>query len=55
MVYETKCATEVEDCVISQIKKHRYKKRKDFYKLIELVYPEEYKLNKELYNEYRDR
>jgi len=26
----------------------------DFDKLIELVYPEEYKLNKELYNEYRD-
>ena len=39
----------------SDDKKHRYKKRKDFYKLIELVYPEEYKLNKELYNEYRDR
>ena len=26
----------------------------DFDKLIELVYPEEYKLNKDLYNEYRD-
>ena len=33
MVYETKFATEVEDCVISQIKKHRYKKRKDFYEV----------------------
>jgi len=33
MVYETKCATEVEDCVIAQIKKHRYKKRKDFYEV----------------------
>ena len=33
MVYETKCATEVEDCVISQIKKYRYKKRKDFYEV----------------------
>ena len=33
MVYETKCASEVEDCVIAQIKKHRYKKRKDFYEV----------------------
>ena len=28
MIYETKCANEVEDCVIAQIKKHRYKKEK---------------------------
>ena len=33
LIYETKCATEVEDCVIAQIKKHRYKKRKDFYEV----------------------
>ena len=33
MVYETKCASEVENCVISQIKKYRYKKRKDFYEV----------------------
>lgn len=33
LIYETKCAKEVEDCVISQIKKYRYKKRKDFYQV----------------------
>jgi superfamily II DNA or RNA helicase/phage anti-repressor protein len=33
LIYETKCATEVEDCVIAQIKKYRYKKRKDFYEV----------------------
>jgi phage anti-repressor protein len=33
MVYETKFAPEVEDCVIAQIKKYRYKKRKDFYEV----------------------
>jgi len=26
MVYETKFANDVEDCVIAQIKKHRYKR-----------------------------
>jgi phage anti-repressor protein/uncharacterized Fe-S cluster protein YjdI len=33
LIYETKCATEVEDCVIAQIKKYRYRKRKDFYEV----------------------
>ena len=33
LVYETKYATEVERCVIAQIKEARYKKRKDFYQI----------------------
>jgi phage anti-repressor protein len=32
-IYETKNMQEIEDCVIAQIKKHRYKKRKDFYQI----------------------
>ena len=32
-IYETKDAKVIEDCVISQIKKLRYKKRKDFYEI----------------------
>ena len=32
-VYETKDAKKIESCVISQIKEHRYKKRKDFYQI----------------------
>jgi phage anti-repressor protein len=33
MVYETKDATKIESCVISQIKELRYKKRKDFFQI----------------------
>lgn len=32
-VFETKNTEQVESCVISQIKQHRYKKRKDFYQI----------------------
>ena len=32
-VYETKDSKKIEDCVISQIKPLRYKKRKDFYEI----------------------
>jgi uncharacterized membrane protein len=32
-IYETKNAKNIEDCVIAQIKKLRYKKRKDFYEI----------------------
>jgi phage anti-repressor protein len=32
-IYETKNIKEVEDCVLAQIKMHRYKKRKDFYEI----------------------
>ncbi len=32
-IYETKHIQEIEDCVIAQIKKYRYKKRKDFYQI----------------------
>ena len=33
LIYETKNAKRIEDCVISQIKDLRYKKRKDFYEI----------------------
>ena len=32
-VYETKNIKAIEDCVLAQIKTHRYKKRKDFYEI----------------------
>jgi phage anti-repressor protein len=33
LIYETKDAKKIENCVISQIKELRYKKRKDFYEM----------------------
>lgn len=32
-IFETKNTQQIEDCVISQIKQFRYKKRKDFYQI----------------------
>ena len=32
-IFETKNAQQIEDCVISQIKQYRYKKRKDFFQI----------------------
>ena len=32
-IYETKNLKAIEDCVLAQIKTHRYKKRKDFYEI----------------------
>ena len=32
-IFETKNIQQIEDCVISQIKQYRYKKRKDFYQI----------------------
>jgi len=32
-IYETKNIKAIEDCVLAQIKTHRYKKRKDFYQI----------------------
>lgn len=32
-IFETKNTEQIESCVISQIKQHRYKKRKDFYQI----------------------
>ena len=32
-IFETKDITEIESCVIAQIKQYRYKKRKDFYEI----------------------
>jgi len=32
-IYETKDSKKIQDCVIVQIKQHRYKKRKDFYEI----------------------
>jgi hypothetical protein len=32
-IYETKNLKAIEDCVLAQIKAHRYKKRKDFYEI----------------------
>ena len=32
-IFETKNTQQIEDCVISQIKQYRYKKRKDFYQI----------------------
>ena len=32
-IYETKNLKAIEDCVLAQIKTHRYKKRKDFYQI----------------------
>ena len=33
LIYETKNAIKIENCVIAQIKELRYKKRKDFYEM----------------------
>jgi hypothetical protein len=32
-IFETKNSKNIQDCVIAQIKQHRYKKRKDFYEI----------------------
>ena len=32
-IFETKNIQQIEDCVISQIKQFRYKKRKDFFQI----------------------
>lgn len=32
-IFETKNSKKIQDCVISQIKEKRYKKRKDFYEI----------------------
>ena len=32
-IFETKNSKNIQDCIIAQIKQHRYKKRKDFYEI----------------------